>query len=92
MVAMFMLVRPAIEKLGRLPVSRDGRLTATLTQDVRKPPGIRKVIKVRVNDGKATPVKLIAESGAPGEYGYLVIPEDAGGYQAGDAVECIFLE
>jgi molybdopterin molybdotransferase len=91
-VAMFTLVRPAVKKLGHLPPSHYGRYESTLTQDIVKSPRIRKVIKVRVKDGKATPVRLIGESCATGEYSYLIIPENVEGFHAGDKVECICLE
>lgn len=91
-VAMFTLVEPAVRKLGRLPPRHIGRSGVVLTGGYPKPQGIRKVIKVRVIDGQATPVKLIGEPPAPGEYAYVVIPENIEGYTAGEKVECRYLE
>jgi molybdopterin molybdotransferase len=91
-VAIFTLVEPAVRKLGRLPSHPSARSELVLTRDFSKPAQIRKVLKVRAADGKATPVKLIGEPDAPGEYAYLVIPEGVEGLRAGDKVEGRYLE
>lgn len=91
-VAMFTLVRPAVQKLCGIPPRPDAKSRLPLGKGVIKPSFIRKVVKVRMLDGKAVPVRLIGEPPAPGEYAYVVVPENVEGPSEGDEVDCVYIE
>ncbi|HVN98121.1 MAG TPA: molybdopterin molybdotransferase MoeA [Syntrophorhabdaceae bacterium] len=91
-VAAFMFVDAVVKKLGHYPPSSRtghqaqliGRATASL--------GVRGVRKVNIHDGKARPIKMLGESNLMGKYGYIMIPEDRAGLEAGEFVEIIYFE
>jgi molybdopterin molybdotransferase len=91
-VAAFVFANAAIRKLGHYPALLPSRYRAVLEEKVNAPVGVRCVRKMCTRDGKATPVKLIADSARTGSYTYLVIPEDVSEYAAGTEIECTNLE
>lgn len=88
-------VDPAVKKLGHIPFTeyRTGR--AVLTRKVASDAGFRTYTRVMIEDGKATPLRTkgagILSSVAQAD-GYVIVPEDVEGYEAGSTVEVVFLE
>ncbi len=91
-VAAFTFVDKAVTRLGHYPSSRRVGSAAELTGKVTTSLGVRAVRKVNVCNGKARPIKMLGESALEGEFGYLVVPEDRSGFEAGDFVEVTYLE
>lgn len=88
-------VDPAIKKLGHLPKSEYRTEKAVLTRKIFSELGYRTYTRVTIEDGKATPLRTkgagILSSIAQAD-GYVIIPEDVEGFEAGDTVEVTFLE
>ncbi|OPY00776.1 MAG: Molybdopterin molybdenumtransferase [Syntrophorhabdus sp. PtaB.Bin047] len=91
-VSAFMFVDPAVRKIGHYPPSRYGSEPVQLTGDLPTPVGIRAVRKVNVRDGRARPVKLIAESADPGTYAYIIVPEETSLIEGEQTAEAVYLE
>jgi molybdopterin molybdotransferase len=88
-------VDPAVKKLGHLPPTRYRMERAVLTRKVYSEPGFRTYTRVSIDDGRATPLRTkgsgVLSSIAQAD-GYVVIPEDVEGREAGEEVEVVFLE
>ena len=86
-------LRPAVKEVGHLPDDDLPRTEATLTRKVRSEPGIRTFARVQVTDGEdgreAAPVRSsgagVLSSVALAD-GWVVVPEDREGLDAGDTV------
>lgn len=88
-------VDPAIKKLGRLPPSRYHTCQAVLARKIFSESGYRTYTRVTVEDGMATPLRTKGAgilSSISRADGYVIIPEDVEGYDAGSKVEVVFLE
>jgi molybdopterin molybdotransferase len=88
-------VDPAVKKLGHLPPTRYRTERALLTRKVHSEPGFRTYTRVSIEGGRATPLRTkgsgVLSSIAQAD-GYVVIPEDVEGREAGEEVEVVFLE
>ena len=91
-VSMLTFAGVAIRKLGRYPEPHVYKGKAVLTRGVRKFPHTLAVTKLLIEGSRATPVNIVGEPSRPGEYAYLVAPENVGSYEEGDEVEPVYLE
>ncbi|MCD1294517.1 molybdopterin molybdenumtransferase MoeA [Methanocella sp. CWC-04] len=86
---------PAVKKLGHMPQSKYRTEKAVLTRKIFSEAGFRSYTRVILEDGKATPLRTkgagILSSVSQAD-GYVIIPEDVEGYEAGDQVEVTYLE
>jgi molybdopterin molybdotransferase len=88
-------VDPAVKKIGHLPPSQYRTQKATLARKIFSEPGYRTYTRVTIENGMATPLRTkgagILSSVSQAD-GYVIIPEDVEGYEAGSTVEVTFLE
>ncbi|HEX2965260.1 MAG TPA: molybdopterin molybdotransferase MoeA [Syntrophorhabdaceae bacterium] len=91
-VAAFVFGEAAVRRLGHFPASLHAGYQAQLTGDLSVRVGIRGVRKVNIQNGKAKPIKMLGETHLPGNYGYVVVPEDRAGFDAGESVEVLHFE
>ena len=88
-------VDPAIKKIGHMEPSLYRVLNATLTSRISSEPGFRTYVHVAVKSGMATPLygrnANILTAGSRTE-GFVIVPENREGYEAGSTVEVTFLE
>jgi len=88
-------VDPAVKRLGHLPPTPHRSVRAVLTRKVPSDAGYRTYVRVCVEDGKATPMRAkgagILSSVAQAD-GYVIVPDDLEGYEAGETVEVVYLE
>lgn len=91
-VGAMLFVERAVRKLGHYPPPRYAACTAVLDGDGPGPRASRSIVKVRVHDGRATPVGTVGPAPDAGEYAYVIVPEDGKGYHDGCPVDVHFLE
>ncbi len=88
-------VDPAVKKLGHMPPSQYRTQKAVLTRKIFSEAGYRSYTRVSVEGGRATPLRTkgagILSSVSQAD-GYVIIPEDVEGREAGEEVEVTFLE
>jgi molybdopterin molybdotransferase len=88
-------VDPAVKKLGRMPPAQYRTQKAVLTRKIFSEAGYRSYTRVSIEDGNATPLRTkgagILSSISQAD-GYVIIPEDVEGRDAGEEVEVTFLE
>jgi molybdopterin molybdotransferase len=88
-------VDPAVKKLGRMPRAQYRVEKATLSRKVPSEAGYRTYTRVTVENGVATPLRTrgagILSSVSLAD-GYVIVPEDVEGYDAGAVVEVTYLE
>jgi molybdopterin molybdotransferase len=86
---------PAVRKLGHLPPARYRTEKAVLSRKIASEAGYRTYTRVSVEGGVATPLRTkgagILSSVSLAD-GYVIIPEDVEGREAGEAVEVVYLE
>ena len=86
---------PAIKKIGHMQPSTYRVMKATLACRISSEAGFRTYVHVVVRDGMATPLRgrnaSILTAGSQ-EEGYVIVPEDVEGYEAGSMVDVTFLE
>jgi molybdopterin molybdotransferase len=91
-VSAMLFVDRAVRKLGRYPPSRYVSGTAVLSGEGPGPRSSRSFVKVRVHEGKATPVGTVGPTPCEGDFAYMIVPEDGGGIRDGSNVDIIYLE
>lgn len=88
-------VDPAVRKLGHLPPAQYRTEKAVLSRKIASGAGFRTYTRVAVQDHVATPLRTkgagILSSVSLAD-GYVVVPEDVEGREAGETVEVIYLE
>jgi molybdopterin molybdotransferase len=88
-------VDPAVKKLGRLPPAKYRTEKAVLSRKIASEAGYRTYTRVTVEGGTATPLRTkgagILSSVSLAD-GYVIIPEDVEGREAGETVEVVYLE
>jgi molybdopterin molybdotransferase len=88
-------VDPAVKKLGHLPPSVYRTQPAVLARKIASEAGYRTYTRVSVEGGKATPLRTkgagILSSVSQAD-GYVIVPDDREGYDAGETVEVVYLE
>ncbi len=88
-------VDPAVKRLSGLPAAKYRSERAVLTRKVPSDAGYRTYTRVSIEDGKATPLRTkgagILSSVSQAD-GYVIVPEDREGYDAGETVEVVYLE
>jgi len=88
-------VDPAVKKLGHFPPTQYRTQKALLTRKIYSEAGFRTYTRVSMENGRATPLRTKGSgvlSSISMADGYVVIPEDAEGREAGEEVEVAFLE
>ncbi len=88
-------VDPAVKKLGHLPPAKFRCEKAVLARKIASEAGYRTYTRVSVEGGVATPLRTkgagILSSVSLAD-GYVIIPEDTEGREAGETVEVVYLE
>jgi molybdopterin molybdotransferase len=88
-------VDPAVKKLGHMPPARYRTEKARLARKIASEAGYRTYTRVSVDGGVATPLRTkgagILSSVSLAD-GYVIIPEDTEGRDAGEEVEVVYLE
>ncbi len=88
-------VDPAVRKLGHLPPAQYRTEKAVLSRKIASGAGFRTYTRVTVEDGVATPLRTkgagILSSVSLAD-GYVIVPEDVEGREAGETVEVVYLE
>jgi molybdopterin molybdotransferase len=88
-------VDPAVKKLGHLPAAKYRTEKAVLSRKIASEAGYRTYTRVSVDGGTATPLRTkgagILSSVSLAD-GYVIIPEDVEGREAGETVEVVYLE
>ncbi len=86
---LYLFVRPAIQKIGRrsdiLPVA-----TACLARKIPSRPGYLSLVRVALQDGKAEPIMISGAgilSSVARANGFVVVPEEREGLDAGESVK-----
>ena len=88
-------VDPAVKKLGHLPRTEYRTQKAILTRKIFSEPGYRTYTRVSIEGPMATPIRTKGAgvlSSISHADGYVIIPEDVEGCEAGEEVEVVFLE
>ncbi|MCE8422961.1 MAG: molybdopterin molybdotransferase MoeA [Candidatus Methanoperedens sp.] len=94
-VALFFFARPAFRRLANLPDSTDRIVIAVLSEKITSRTGFKTFARVRLHDGKAIP---LATSGAgilssvSKADGFVIIPENIEGLNAGEKVEVVLID
>lgn len=86
---------PAVKKLGHLPPSQFRTEKAVLTRKIPSEAGYRTYTRVTIENGKATPIRTKGAgvlSSVSLADGYVIIPDDVEGRDAGETVEVVYLE
>jgi molybdopterin molybdotransferase len=88
-------VDPAVKRLGHLPPAKYRTEKAVLSRKIASEAGYRTYTRVAVEGGTATPLRTkgagILSSVSLAD-GYVIIPEDVEGREAGETVEVVYLE
>ena len=88
-------VDPAVRKLGHVPPAQHRTEKAVLSRKIASGAGFRTYTRVAVQDHVATPLRTkgagILSSVSLAD-GYVVVPEDVEGREAGETVEVVYLE
>lgn len=94
-IGSMVFVDPAVKKIGHMQPSSYRVRKATLASRIFSGNSFRTYMRVAVQDGMATPLwgknGSILTAGCR-EEGYVIVPEDVEGYEAGSAVDVTFLE
>jgi len=89
LAALFLFARPLIKKLAHLQ-DESFKITAKLTRKIASRPGYLTFARVVLEDEKATPIMTTGAgilSSVARSKGYVLIPEEIEGLEAGDSVE-----
>ena len=91
---LYLFVRPALQKIGR----RSDRLPRTrvpLKRKIPSRPGYLSLVRVAIREGKAEPI-MIAGAGILSSVaradGFVVVPEEREGLEAGEMVNVTLFE
>lgn len=88
-------VDPAVKRLGNIPPSVYRAQPAVLTRKIASEAGYRTYTRVSVEGGRATPLRTKGAgilSSVSHADGYVIVPEDREGCEAGETVEVVYLE
>jgi molybdopterin molybdotransferase len=94
-VALFYFARSAIRKLGNIPDEKDRIVRAVLSEKITGRTGYKTFSRVRLDNGKAIP---LATSGAgilssvSKADGFVILPENVEGLNAGEEVEVVLID
>jgi molybdopterin molybdotransferase len=94
-VALFYFARSAIRKLGNIPDEQDRIVRAQLCEKITGRTGFKTFARVKLDNGKAIP---LATSGAgilssvSKADGFVILPENVEGFNAGEEVEVVLIE
>jgi molybdopterin molybdotransferase len=94
-VALFYFARSAIRKLGNMPDDPDRIVRAILSEKISGRTGYKTFARVKLENGKAIP---LATSGAgilssvSKADGFVILPENVEGLNAGEEVEVVLIE
>ena len=87
-----LFVDRAVRKSGRYPPSRYVRGTAVMSGEGPGPRASHSIVKVRVHDGRATPVGTVGPTPGDRDFAYMFVPENDGTLQDGSKVDISYLE
>ncbi len=94
-VALFYFARSAIRKLGNIPDEPDRVVRAVLCEKITGRTGYKTFARVKLDNGKAIP---LATSGAgilssvSKADGFVILPENVEGFNAGEEVEVVLID
>jgi molybdopterin molybdotransferase len=94
-VALFYFAKSAVRKLGNMPDEPDRIVRAILSEKITGRTGYKTFARVKLDNGKAFP---LATSGAgilssvSKADGFVILPENVEGFNAGEEVEVVLIE
>ncbi|MEM2925606.1 MAG: molybdopterin molybdotransferase MoeA [Methanocellales archaeon] len=94
-VAALEFAYPALKKIGRLPIQPPPVIKAKLVEKIASKHGHKTYVRVKVKGGKAYPVMTTGSgilSSIAKSTGFVIIPENIEGFEAGREVEVLILE
>lgn len=91
---LYLFVRPALKKLAHLNDAAP-KTNARLSRKIASKPGYLGIVRVKIDDGMAVPIMTsgagILSSVARAD-GFVIVPEDLEGIEAGEIVEVMIIE
>jgi molybdopterin molybdotransferase len=91
---LYLFVRPALQRIGRRS-DRIPRVSALLARKIASRPNYLSIVRVILKDGQAEPIMIsgagILSSVARAD-GFVVVPEEREGLEAGERVEVELFE
>jgi molybdopterin molybdotransferase len=94
-VALFYFARSAVRKLGNIPDEQDKVVRAVLFEKITGKTGYKTFARVKLDDGKAIPLATTGAgilSSVSKADGFVILPENVEGLNAGDEVEVVLIE
>ncbi|MCZ7402116.1 MAG: molybdopterin molybdotransferase MoeA [Candidatus Methanoperedens sp.] len=94
-VALFYFARSAIRKLGNIPDEQDRIVRAELSEKITGRTGYKTFARVKLDNGKAIPLSTSGAgilSSVSKADGFVILPENVEGFNAGEEVDIVLIE
>ncbi|HLB71663.1 MAG: molybdopterin molybdotransferase MoeA [Candidatus Methanoperedens sp.] len=94
-VALFYFARPGLRKLGNLPDDPDRVISAVLAEKIPSRTGYKTFVRVKIDNGRAVPLAVSGAgilSSVSKADGFVIIPENIEGLNAGEEVDVVLIE
>lgn len=94
-VALFYFARSAIRKLGNIPDEQDRIVRAELCEKITGRTGYKTFARVKLDHGKAIPLSTSGAgilSSVSKADGFVILPENVEGFNAGEEVDVVLIE
>jgi molybdopterin molybdotransferase len=91
---LYLFVRPALKKMAHLNDSLP-KVSATLARKIPSKPGYLSLVRVALKDGEAEPIMISGAgilSSVTRADGFVIVPEELEGFEAGETVEVVIFE
>jgi molybdopterin molybdotransferase len=91
---LYLFVRPALKKMAHLNEDLP-RISATLARKIPSKAGYLSLVRVALKDGEAEPIMISGAgilSSVTRADGFVVVPEELEGFEAGETVEVVLFE
>ena len=91
---LYLFVRPALKKMAHLKEDLP-RILATLARKIPSKAGYLSLVRVALKDGEAEPIMISGAgilSSVTRADGFVVVPEELEGFEAGETVEVVLFE
>jgi molybdopterin molybdotransferase len=91
---LYLFVRPALKKMAHLSDSLP-KVPATLARKIPSKAGYLSLVRVALKDGEAEPIMISGAgilSSVTRADGFVIVPEELEGFEAGETVEVVLFE
>jgi molybdopterin molybdotransferase len=91
---LYLFLRPALKKMAHLNDSLP-KVSATLARKIPSKPGYLSLVRVALKDGEAEPIMISGAgilSSVTRADGFVIVPEELEGFEAGETVEVVIFE